>query len=165
MGANYKGVDFLAFFQGVMKRDYFQGSYLFWGNGKSIWESTCFVQHLNYFRDDPSDPLGINLNAYYPRPIDGDWSNQGKNHVTQTKYLQNAAYIRLKTLQIGYSLPMSVISKAGLQKVRVYISGENLWTGTKLSKIFDPELIDNPGSGGLQYPLSKTWSFGLSLTF
>lgn len=165
LGANYKAFDISVFFQGIMKRDYFQGSYLFWGNGKSMWESTAFVQHLDYFRDDPSHPLGANLDAYYPRPLDGDWSGMGRNHEVQSKYLQNAAYIRLKNLQLGYSLPMSTIGRTNLQRLRVYVSGENLWTGTKLTKIFDPELIDNPGSGGSQYPLSKVWSIGLNLTF
>lgn len=165
IGADYKGFDFSMFFQGIMKRDYFQGSYLFWGNGKSLWESTAFKEHLDYFRDDPNHPLGQNLNAFYPRPLDGDWSGMGKNHEVQTKYLQNAAYIRLKMLQIGYSLPQSVLNRIHLQKVRLYASGENLWTGTKLTKIFDPELIDNPGSGGAQYPLSKVFSFGINVTF
>jgi hypothetical protein len=165
IGADYKGFDFSLFFQGIMKRDYFQGSYLFWGNGRSMWESTAFIEHLDYFRDSPDHPLGQNLDAYYPRPLDGDWGGMGKNHETQTKYLQNAAYIRLKMLQIGYSLPQVIRSRAGLQKVRFYVSGENLWTGTKLTKIFDPELIDNPGSGGVQYPLSKVLSFGINVTF
>lgn len=165
LGADYKGFDLSIFFQGIMKRDYFQGSYLFWGNGKSMWESTAFKEHLDYFRDDPNHPLGLNLNAYYPRPLDGDWSGMGKNHEVQTKYLQNAAYIRLKMLQVGYTLPHSVLNKINLQKVRVYLSGENLWTGTSLTSIFDPELIDNPGSGGAQYPLSKVFSFGINVTF
>jgi len=164
LGADYKGFDLSLFFQGVMKRDYFQGSYMFWGNGKSMWESTAFKEHLDYFRDDPSSPLGLNLDSFYPRPIDGDWSGMGKNHETQTKYLQNAAYIRLKSLQIGYSLPSSFFNKTKLRNFRIYISGENIWTGTKLTKIFDPELIDNPGSGGNQYPLSKIWSLGFNLT-
>jgi len=165
LGADYKGFDLSMFFQGVMKRDYFIGSYFFWGsNGKSKWDSTCFEEHLDYFRADADNPLGQNLDAYYPRPLaTGD--SGGKNNQVQTRYLQNAAYIRLKMLQVGYSLPSSVLNKIKMQKVRLYVSGENLWTGTNLSKIFDPELIDRPGSGGVQYPLSKVFSFGINVTF
>jgi TonB-linked SusC/RagA family outer membrane protein len=165
LGADYKGVDMSMFFQGVMKRDYFIGSYLFWGsNGRSMWDATCFNEHLDYFRDDANHPFGENLNSYYPRPL-YDENGVAKNYEVQTKYLQNASYIRLKMLQVGYSLPQPVLNKLKLQKLRVYVSGENLWTGTKLSKIFDPELIDNPDSGGAQYPLSKVFSLGINMTF
>ena len=81
----------------------------------------------------------------------------------QTRYLQNAAYIRLKNLSLGYTLPSTLTSKWGIQKVRFYFSGENLWTGTKLAEQFDPETIGT--NKGNAYPLSKTLSCGLSLTF
>jgi hypothetical protein len=168
LGADWKGFDFTAFFQGIMKRDYFNRGFMFWGAGRSIWESTALVEHLDYFRDDPNHPLGLNLDSYYPRPdTPEDWSGQtmGKNHEVQTRYLQNAAYIRLKNLTIGYTLPKAITNKVKIQKVRLYLSGENLWTGTKLTKIFDPELVDNPTNGGNAYPLSKVYSFGINLNF
>lgn len=168
LGADWKGFDFTAFFQGIMKRDYFNRGYMFWGAGRSVWESTALVEHLDYFRKDPNHPLGLNVDSYYPRPdTPENWSGQtmGKNHEVQTRYLQNASYIRLKNLTIGYTLPKSITNKVRLQKVRLYLSGENLWTGTKLTKIFDPELIDNPGNGGNTYPLSKVYSFGVNLNF
>jgi len=164
LSADWKGVDFRAFFQGVMKRDYFPIGYMFWGAGRSMWESYFLVQHLDYFRDDPNDPLGLNLNAYYPRlTTPEDWSNNfGKNHYAQTKYLQNAAYIRLKNLTLGYTIPKKITLKAHLEKVRIYLSGENIWTGTKLTKIYDPETIGNVN--GIAYPLDKAYSIGLSIT-
>ena len=158
--ASWKGFDFRAFFQGVMKRDYFQGSYFFWGATSSTWWSTGLVQHEDYFRSDPNNVLGVNLNSYYPRPV----FNSGKNQQTQTRYLQNAAYLRLKNLQIGYTLPSPLLKKAGIQKLRIYLSGENLFTITKVAKMFDPETIDG-GSGGSVYPLQKVLSAGLSVTF
>lgn len=82
----------------------------------------------------------------------------------QTRYLQNAAYIRLKNLQIGYSFPKRFISRWGIERLRIYFSGENLWTGTSLVEQFDPETISG-GAGGNTYPLSKTLSCGLSVTF
>lgn len=102
----------------------------------------------------------MNYDAYYPRPV---VSGGGKNRQTQTRYLQDASYIRLKNLQVGYTLPMNITERAGFSKVRIYFSGENLWTGTSLSKLFDPETIGS-GKGGSAYPLSRTYSFGISLT-
>lgn len=160
LNLDYKGFDFRAFFQGVMKRDYFQNSYYFWGASSSVWESTCMLPHLDYFRDDPDHVLGQNLDSYFPRP---DFSSS-KNRQTQSRYLQNAAYIRLKNIQLGYTLPELITKKFLVSKLRVYVSGENLWTGTKMFGTFDPETIDG-GWNGSVYPLSKTISFGLSLTF
>ena len=161
LSADFKGFDFRAFFQGVMKRDYWQGSAYFWGIGNSgIWHSTGFVEHVDYFRAEPSNDLPANLDSYYPRPI----FDSSKNNQVQTRYLQNAAYIRLKNIQLGYTLPSSLTNKFGVSKLRLFVSGENLWTGTSLSSIFDPETISGgDGSNGNAYPLSKTISFGLSV--
>jgi TonB-linked SusC/RagA family outer membrane protein len=156
---DYKGFDFRLFFQGVMKRDYFNGSYYFWG-ATSTWDSTCMEPHLDYFRDDPDHYLGQNLDSYFPRP---DFSSS-KNHYTQTRYLQNAAYIRLKNLQLGYTIPEKLTQKIRVSKLRVFLSGENLWTGTSMFETFDPETIDGGWSGSV-YPLCKTLSFGASITF
>jgi TonB-linked SusC/RagA family outer membrane protein len=157
---DYKGFDFRAFFQGVLKRDFWQGSYLFWGATSSQWWSTGFVEHTDYFRDNPDHPLGVNLDAYYPRPN----FSSGRNQEAQTGYLQDASYIRLKNLQIGYTFPNTWTSKFKCQSLRIYASGENLWTGTNTATMFDPETIDG-GSTGSLYPLSKVFSFGLSVTF
>jgi TonB-linked SusC/RagA family outer membrane protein len=161
LGATWKGFDFRAFFQGTLKCDYYQNSYYFWGAWSwGEWWSTGLKQQENYFRNNPNDPLGVNLNSYYPRPLFGN----GKNQQTQTRYLQNAAYIRLKNIQLGYTIPEFLTRKIAIQKLRVFVSGENLWTGTSLAKMFDPETI-NGGWGGNVYPLLKTVSCGLSVTF
>ena len=75
LNADWKGFDFRAFFQGVMKRDYWQGSAYFWG-ATSLWHSTGFVEHADYFRAEPSNDLPTNLDAYYPRPIFGSDKNK-----------------------------------------------------------------------------------------
>lgn len=162
LSADWKGFDFRAFFQGIMKRDYFQNSYFFWGATSNIWWSTGFTQHEDYFRANANHPLGQNLDSYYARPVfDSD-----KNQKKQTRYLQNAAYVRLKNLQLGYTLPNEYTKKFGVQKVRVFVSGENIWTYTKLAKMFDPETIDGGNNGnGNAYPMSKVLSCGLSLNF
>lgn len=162
LAADWKGIDVRCFFQGLLKKDVYQYSYYFWGASPSgKWWSTGFKEHTDYFRADADHPLGQNLNSYYPRPV-----YSGKNQQTQTKYLQNAAYIRLKNLQIGYTLPAEMTERLGIHKLRFYLSGENLWTGTALSSIFDPELIDQGASGwGSTYPICRTVSLGLSLNF
>ena len=161
LDAQWKGFDFSMFWQGVLKRDFDPGenSMVFWGTtGSGQWWSTSFKDHMDYFRaEDTASPLGANVNAYYPRPL---FNN--KNHKTQTAYLQNAAYMRLKNLQLGYTLPKSLINKIGLQNVRVYVSGENLLTITGLSDTMDPETAGIGKQGGTVYPLSRVYSFGLT---
>lgn len=149
-----------------MKRDYWQGDGYFWGvdGSKSKWNARGFAAHNDYFR---AESIGLdgrkieaNVNSYYPRPI---FKEGAKNQQVQTRYLQDASYIRLKNLQVGYTLPAVWMNKIGFSKCRIFVSGENLWTGTSLSDLFDPETISG-GTGGNAYPLSKTISFGLSLT-
>ena len=160
LSADWKGFDVRAFFQGILKRDYFQGGSTFFGASGQVWWSTAYTEHMDYFRDDPNHPFGQNLNAYYPRPL----FNTTKNQNPQTRYLQNASYLRLKNLQIGYTLPARMSKIIGTQKLRVYVSGENLLTVTKMSKVFDPETIDG-GYKGAIYPLFKRFSLGASITF
>ncbi len=158
LNADYKGFDFSIFMQGVMKRDYWQGGYYFWG-ATSKWWSTGLVDHLDYFRTG-DNALGENLNAYYARPVFGS----GKNQQTQTRFLQNAAYIRIKNIQLGYALPKTITKRLGVERLRIYVSGENIWTGSSVAGMFDPETIDG-GSNGTVYPLTKVWSAGLSVIF
>lgn len=103
------------------------------------------------------------MNSYYPRVnFSGD-----RNTKVQTRYLQNGAYLRLKNVQLGYTLPRVWTEKAGISSVRVYVSGDNLATITSLSKIFDPEAtgsLAGTGSGKL-YPLQRVISVVLTLIF
>lgn len=181
LSADYKGFDVRAFFQGIMKRDYMYSQYsnMFWGAVESEWWSAGLKEHADYFRSEPTGLNGeipANLNAYYPRALFGWGSNgPGKNHKSQTRYMQDASYIRLKNLQIGYTLPATWTKHNGVSKARIFVSGDNLWTGTKLSKLFDPETLDGGNtssdanssikSNGNAYPLSQTWSFGINVTF
>ena len=167
LGAQWKGFDLRIFFQGVMKRDAWLGDNMFWGANGGMWQATCFTSHLDYFRPE-GDPEGANLDAYFPRPLA---NNYGKNQKTQTGYLQNAAYMRLKNLQIGYTLPNRITQKVGMSNVRIFFSGENLFTISGLPDGFDPETIYSGygASWGVQsgksYPLSRTFSTGISVNF
>ncbi|WP_280751835.1 MULTISPECIES: TonB-dependent receptor [unclassified Parabacteroides] len=175
--ADYKGFDLRAFFQGVLKHDYWPGGNAndgnegpggyFWGvrGNKSEWHIRGFVQHEDYFRAEESGLNGriipANTDAYFPRPI---VSSGAKNQQVQTRYMQNARYVRLKNLQLGYTLPNSLTNKWGISNLRLFVSGENVFTLTPLFDVFDPETCAG-GVGGNAYPLSRTWSAGLSLTF
>ena len=164
--ASYKGFDFSMFWQGVLKRDWWPGdnNMTFWGVTDGEWWSTSFKEHLDYFRT-ADNVLGENLNAYYPRPVFNT-----KNNKCQTRYLQNAAYMRLKNIQLGYTFPKKWVNKIMLQNVRIFVTAENLLTITSLSKTMDPETCgagyqSNSQANGTVYPLSKTFSFGMSVNF
>ena len=154
LDGSWKGIDFSVFFQGVLKRDYWLGGPYFWGASGGQWQSTCFVEHLDYWSED-------NRNAYYPRPNFSSTMNQQ----TQTGYLQNAAYVRVKNAQIGYTLPKAWTKKAGMESVRVYVSGDNLLTFSDMISIFDPETLGGDWGEGKLYPLQRTISVGLNVNF
>ena len=160
LGVDWKGFDVSVFFQGVMKRDFFTSSSDFWG-ASSLWFSSAYEQHMDYFRNDENHLLGMNLDSYYPRPLFGT----DKNKQPQSRYLLNASYIRLKNLSIGYTLPQNLVAKWKLQNLRVFVTGENLWTGTGLTDLFDPETIASAPAGMMKYPMSAVYSFGLSVTY
>ncbi len=152
LDADYKGIDFSIFFQGIGKRDMWIGSNYFWGINGDMWQSSPYTIHRD--RWSPENPDG-----YFPKYYMN--SQNGKNTQTQTRYLQDASYLRIKNLQLGYSLPKKWMDKIGFDKVRVYVSGENLATFTNLLKVMDPEFGNDPKI----YPLQRTWSGGLSVTF
>ncbi|MEG1659013.1 MAG: TonB-dependent receptor [Bacteroides sp.] len=159
LDGSWKGFDCSIFFQGTMKRDLWLGSPQFFGAiGK--WHGIGLKVHEDYFRL-ADDPMGENLDAYYARPI----FDTGKNQQVQTRYLQSGAYIRLKNVQLGYTLPLALSQKAAIQKLRLFVSAENLWTGTSLSKAFDPESFSGDQGAGRSYPLQSTISFGLNVNF
>lgn len=164
LNASWKGFDFRAFFQGVMKRDVWQGSAYMFGTSWQIWNDNGLTAVSDYFRDQNTWSVQNgyqqeNLDAYLPRPL-----HNSKNQQTQTRYLQNAAYIRLKNLQLGYTIPNSITSRWGIQNLRFFVSGENLWTLSGVDKQFDPETLYGGYEEGVAYPLSRTFSCGLSIT-
>ncbi len=156
----WKGLDFSILLQGVGQRDFWDDSaYTFGATNKGIWQAAAFKEHLDYFRPE-GDPLGANVNAYLPRPLLGaGW----KNTKTQSHYLQDASYMRIKNMQLGYTLPKEWVKHLGLNRVRLYTSVDNLATFTNLTKIFDPEAITGGWSAGKVYPLQRTVSFGLNV--
>lgn len=157
LNASYKGFDIRAFFQGVLKRDYATSSQMFYPGGW-VWGIIVMDEQLDYFRADADHPLGQNLDPYYARPHHMD----DRNRHAQTKYLLNASYVRLKNLTLGYTFPNKIVDRIGISKLRVYLSGENLFTITGLTKIYDPEFIRTDARNS--YPISRTYSVGLNIT-
>lgn len=156
---SWKNFDFSMFWQGVGKRDVWLGGNFFYGSANSRWQATCFKQHLDYYTKDNTD-------AYYPRPY-LTAAGVAKNQRPTTRYVQDASYLRLKNIQLGYTLPSSLTNKVKLKKMKVYVSAENVLTITDLSDIFDPEALNgiNNTSAGKTYPIQKSISFGLNLVF
>ena len=166
--AQWKGFDFRAFFQGVGKRDWHASggnNSFFWGGTGDVWWQNCFTSHLDSWRDSETWSVQKGYmtentdNPYFAKPKGGGYNTQ-----VQTRYLQNAAYIRLKNLQIGYTLPSQWTQKAQIEQVRVFFSAENIMTITSLFDIYDPETLFG-GNNGSIYPLSKVLSFGVNINF
>ena len=162
MNFSWKWFDLRLFFQGVGKRDFWTSSALFWGTNENMWYMIGTKEHADYFRAEPSNNLPANIDSYYPRPLT---IGSSKNQQVQTRYLQDASYIRLKNVSLGFTLPRNFVRKLHLSDVRISVSGENLWTGTRLAGMFDPETIDGGAArSGEVYNLQKVISFGLSIT-
>lgn len=163
---------FLSFFiQGIGKRDFWPGAdnSLFWGayNRPYSWQPVDVVNKI-WSEENPD--------AYFPRMRGYTALNsRAELQVTQSKYLQNAAYMRLKNITLGYNLPASLVNKAGIANARVYVTGQNLWTWSPMYKYvrtMDPEVIEgsdpelNDGAGnGMSYPMLKTYTIGINVTF
>ncbi|HFK5527934.1 TPA: SusC/RagA family TonB-linked outer membrane protein [Elizabethkingia anophelis] len=145
----YKNFDMTIFLQGVGQSDRMMGGTAFWGY-TSEWDVPTQAHTGQYWTPD-------NPNAYFPRLRFGG----GGNYQTQTKYLQSAAYLRAKQITIGYTLPQEVLESIKLKHLRLYITGQNLFTFTSMFQNFDPELVITGGS----YPISKSISFGAQLRF
>jgi TonB-linked SusC/RagA family outer membrane protein len=166
LASEYKGFDFSIFAQGIGKRDAWDGTSdpslgydgsnpaLFWGIcGNGIWGGVPSSIHHDRWKPDNPD-------GYFPKMYNN--TEMWKNRSPQTRYLQNAAYMRIKNLQIGYTLPVQIVGKINCQRARLFVSGENIATFTKMFKICDPEFA---GTQGMIYPLFRTWAFGLNVTF
>ncbi|WP_349315312.1 TonB-dependent receptor [Chitinophaga sp. MM2321] len=155
------------FFQGVGKRNWYPGyeSDLFWGQyGRSY---AVLPKHtLDHWTEDNPD-------AYFPRYRFGTTYPPRQLGTPQTRYLQNVSYIRLKDLTIGYTLPQHITKRMNISNVRFYLSGQNIWTFSPMFKHIpdiDPETIEvgtyqtTQGDGNV-YPMLKTYTFGVNVTF
>jgi TonB-linked SusC/RagA family outer membrane protein len=155
LSAAWKGFDVRVFLQGVAKRDWYPGNsnIYFWGIYAQPWTNVT-VQNMDHWT--PETP-----NAYFPRVKAYAAEDAGMElGIPNDKYLQNAAYLRVKNITLGYTLPKSILNRLKLANVHFYVSGENLFEYTKLKVKLDPE-----GLNGNIYPFQRTYSFGMNVNF
>jgi TonB-linked SusC/RagA family outer membrane protein len=147
MNGTWKGFDLNLFWQGIGKRDVWTDDGFLWGQMINSRYTGTWAVYEDSWTPQRTD-------AHWPgyRAFDG-------NRETQTRYLLNASYIRLKYLTLGYTAPQRITKKAGIEKVRIYFSGQNLWEKTGVPKTLDPELINTT------YPIMRSYSLGLQITF
>ncbi|NTS39796.1 SusC/RagA family TonB-linked outer membrane protein [Flavisolibacter sp. BT320] len=174
LGLEWNNFSFSTFFQGVGKQQWYPSTEaeMFWG------------QYNRPYNNIPTFHLGNmwtpeNVNAYFPRTMSRAASNSTTRTlgVAQTRYLQNVAYVRMKNIQLGYNLPASWVNRIGANNIRIYFSGENLWTYSPMYKIVkntidvenavaaDQDLNSGNAGDGYNYPLLKSFSFGINLGF
>ena len=163
---SYFGFDVSAFFQGVGKCDWFPTTYAY-----DFWGPYSFPS-LSFIHKDFEDMCWSedNTDAYFPRQRGYQSYSSGALGVVTDRYLQNAAYLRLKNLTVGYTVPIK--KNKVIESLRIYFSGENLWYTSPLkkhSKTVDPELAHASASyksgSGVGYGYSKTFSFGVDVNF
>ncbi|HEY9543804.1 SusC/RagA family TonB-linked outer membrane protein [Prevotella sp.] len=181
LGASYKGFSLDVMLQGVGKRDYWlSGAALFpfggAGAGDAVFQALYYNQTdywvaKSYDPESPDYMVPVNSDSKLFR-IYGQGNNVGSNTRVSDKYLQNAAYLRVKNVTLSYTFPKEWTRKVLMQDAKVYVSIENLATFSKLPKGYDPEgssasSTANALSNGISwgYPYYRTVSVGASITF
>lgn len=152
LGGDWNGIDFDILFQGAGGADIYY-------EGDAMWEfyqmGKVMDHHLG--RYNPRDPSTWE-NATYPRLHSSENEN---NHKKSTRWLFSRDFLRLKNVEIGYTLPKKWLNKININKIRVYVSGTNLFTWDKIDN-WDPE---SSNSNGSMYPQLRNWNIGTNITF
>jgi TonB-linked SusC/RagA family outer membrane protein len=143
---DYKQFDFSILFQGA--------------SGGTVYLNPESGEIGNYYADWVKDRwTPENTNASWPRVFNRSNEYWSPGNQRNTFWLFSTDYVRLKSLEFGYSLPTSLTKKMNIERLRVYVSGQNLLTMSKLKEI-DPEV-----NGGTSYPLQRVINLGITLTF
>ncbi len=173
LGADWHNFSFSVFFQGVGKQQWYPSTEteMFWGQYNRPYNNIPTFHLGNMWTPDNTD-------AYFPRTMSRAASSNTNRTlgVAQTRYLQNVAYLRMKNLQFGYSLPGKWINRIGVRSAKIFFSGENLFTYSPMYKIVkhtidvenavpsDQDLNAGSTNGdGYNYPLMKSYSLGLNI--
>lgn len=147
-GGSYKGFDLNVLFQGATRMNQLMSgrSRIFFNGGSH-----------NNFRDLLDYWTPENRDAKYPRP----WENQHPNNSLESSlYIRDASYLRLRSIDLGYTFPEQISKKLGAQTLRVYFSGNNLFLFDKMN-MFDPEIENTDGA---YYPQQRTLNLGINLS-
>ena len=171
LSADWNNIWVSAFFQGVGKQDWYPSNEAstFWGQYNRPYNQMPSWHVGNYWTPENPDAFLPRYAGYYA-PFYGGHKN------ANTRYLMNAAYLRLKNIQVGYNLPSEWIKKLHLTNVGIYLSGENLFTWSPLYKYSkdvnvsnigesDKDLTSSNSGDGYNYPMMKSFSIGLNVTF
>ena len=154
LGCEYKGIGFSIMFQGVdhVSRYYDAEAMYAFVNGGKVKE-----HHLNRWNPNQSEAYNL-ANASYPLLHYDSYGdhNQRKNSF----FLKNGNFLRLKNIELSYSLPARWIRKVAMNECRVYMNANNLITWDKLDGLCDPE-----SEGSNRYPIMKTVNFGVNIKF
>jgi hypothetical protein len=135
INADFKGIDFGIFFQGIGQREVWGSGFLAIPGFNSADGAMPQAFAGDFWREDRTD-------AFYPRPFNLAGSNTTANMQPQSRYLLNMAYLRIKNITLGYTLPLSMAKKVHLNNVRVYASLENFFTFDHLGDLpIDPEVV------------------------
>lgn len=151
LSAEWNGFDLRMLFIGVGKKDFYPSGYKFSGIFTGPW-GNVLENNLDHWTPENTDAYFPRLKSYL------DWGT-GDLSEKQTRYLQNAAFFRMKNLTVGYSLPRRWTDAVRLERVRVYFSGENLFEATPLSRNYDPEALNDTS-----HPYQRTFSLGLNIS-
>ena len=151
VAANYKWFDFTIFFQGVSKySDYYSGQ----GVNENIYQGTFYEWHKHAWT---AERYAAGETITYPRLSTGSTSSKEANDF----FIMDRSFMRLKALEVGYTLPEKALRAIGIKRLRVYFRGDNIYTWDRLRvDSTDPEQTDQIG-----YPLVRTWTVGFNITF
>jgi hypothetical protein len=150
---HFKSFSFNVFFQGLLHRQYLPDN----GNWQAFYPFND--GHIEkYFITESWSP--DNPDAYFAAPTFG--FDTKKNIQPQSRYVQNAAYIRLKNISLVYNLPNKLVDKVGFSDVQVYVSGMNLWEYSKMHKPLDPESVYTVTQ---EYYLQRIFTLGAKINF
>lgn len=153
LNAGWKNFDVSVFFQGVGQRSNFM-------NGIGL---KPFSNGANLFKHQLDSWTPENPNAAYPILVPE--ANAADNYVKSDKWVRDASYCRLKNLVVGYTLPDVIAKRLKIGSLRVYVSGQNLFTISNFYKGYDPEVSYGGNQGGEFYPIMQTFTLGLDLKF
>jgi hypothetical protein len=151
LNADYKGFDLNIYLYGVGKRDnYISGIGVEPFNGGN-WIASGLTSALDRWTNGKTD-------AKYPRLYSGG----NGNYIPSDFWLRNGAFMRVKNITLGYTLPKSISDKLNIQQLRIYVNTVNPFTSSKYEPGFDPEVSN---TNGAFYPIMKTYTVGINLKF
>ena len=168
---SWKNLDFSVMFNGAALRykSYMMAGYASFGKLNYLPSQYTDSYHVTNYGDDPWDPETEWTPGYWPALARVSQSGQSHNATytaSQPYNYINAAFLRLKSLEIGYRFSPLFLRKVGIKNARVFVNGGNLFTiCNPLLKYIDPESADSSGSAGGFYQLNRSYNFGFNLTF